>query len=113
MVAVDKIYQENVSTHKIKPPNHYNKQQQHVVIQHAKKSMKVSVQAETLKHWNDVVKKLTFQDDFISLLIEEQSNITWQSISNSIPKGVLSFSLKASVNGLNTPDNLKRWGKAN
>ena len=44
------------------------------------------------------------------MLIEEKSNVTWKSISNNIPKGVLSFALKASVNGLNTPDNLKRWG---
>ena len=28
-----------------------------------------------------------------------------------MPKGVLSFALKACTNGLNTPDNLKRWGK--
>ena len=28
----------------------------------------------------------------------------------NIPKGVLSFALKACSNGLNTPDNLKRWG---
>ena len=34
----------------------------------------------------------------------------WKSFANNIPKGVLSFALKASSNGLNTPDNLKRWG---
>ena len=44
------------------------------------------------------------------MLIEEEANVTWKSIANNIPKGVLSFALKASVNGLNTPDNLKRWG---
>ena len=69
-----------------------------------------SVKEETLALWNSKVKKLTLQGDFINLLIEEQSNVTWKSISNNIPKGVLSFVLKASVNGLNTPDNLKRWG---
>ena len=42
--------------------------------------------------------------------MEEETNITWQSISKNIPRGVLSFAIKASVNGLNTPDNLKRWG---
>ena len=54
--------------------------------------------------------KLTFQGDFINLLFEEESNITWKSIINNIPKGVLSFAVKVCVNGLNTPDNLKRWG---
>jgi hypothetical protein len=56
------------------------------------------------------VKKLTFQGDFVKLLIDEEENATWKSFSNNIPKGVLSFTLKACSNGLNTPDNLKRWG---
>ena len=56
------------------------------------------------------MKKLTIQGEFASLLIEEETNITWKSIINNIPKGVLSFALKATVNGLPTPDNLKRWG---
>ena len=56
------------------------------------------------------MKKLTLQGEFAKLLIEEEENITWKSILNNIPKGVLSFALKATVNGLPTPDNLKRWG---
>ena len=64
-----------------------------------------------MKTWNNKVSKLTIQGDFVGLLIEEQTNVTWKSISNNIPKGVLSFALKACTNGLNTPDNLKRWGQ--
>ena len=56
------------------------------------------------------MKRLTLQGEFASLLIEEEANVTWKSITNNILKGVLSFALKASVNGLPTPDNLKRWG---
>ena len=56
------------------------------------------------------MKKLTLQGEFAKLLIEEEENITWKSILNNIPKGVLSFALKATVNGLPTPDNIKRWG---
>ena len=78
----------------------------HVVS--AKKAMLDSVKNETMLHWNTKVKKLTFQADFIKLLIDESSNVTWKSISNNVPKGVLSFALKACSNGLNTPDNLKR-----
>ena len=37
--------------------------------------------------------------------------MTWQSIAYNVPRGILSFALKASTNCLNTPDNLKRWGK--
>ena len=72
--------------------------------------MTLTVKEETLALWNSKIKKLTLQGNFVNLLIEEQSNVTWKSIANNIPKGVLSFALKASVNGLNTPDNLKRWG---
>ena len=72
--------------------------------------MKKSVQAETHNTWNERIRKLTFQGDFVQLLIEEQENVSWKSICNNIPKGVLSFALKSCTNGLNTPDNLKRWG---
>ena len=51
------------------------------------------------------------QGDFIKLLEEEQECVTWKSIAHNVPKGILSFALKASTNTLNTPDNLKRWGK--
>jgi hypothetical protein len=78
-------------------------------LKKAKKVMRQSVNDESLKYWNNKVKQLTFQGDFINLVIEEQQNVTWKSIANNVPKGVLSFALKSSVNGLNTPDNLKRW----
>jgi hypothetical protein len=78
-------------------------------IKKAKKVMRDSVNNETINYWNNKVKGLTFQGDFINLVIEEKSNVTWKSIINNIPRGVLSFALKSIVNGLNTPDNLKRW----
>jgi hypothetical protein len=108
--TVHDIFQENITSGQITYPE--NVSAPIVAISKAKKATNASIQAQTLSLWNGRVKKLTFQGDFINLLIEEQSNITWQSISNRIPKGVLSFALKASVNGLNTPDNLKRWGKS-
>ena len=72
--------------------------------------MRKSEVHETLHKWNNKVKNLTFQGDFVKLVVEEENYLTWKSISNNIPKGVLSFALKAATNGLNTPDNLKHWG---
>ena len=69
-----------------------------------------SVQNDSLDYWNKRIKMLTFLGDFGQLLLEEKTNVTWKSYSNNIPKGILSFAIKSSVNGLNTPDNLKRWG---
>ena len=106
---VNNIFQENVASGHISYPENSEASN---YINKAKKAMKNSVQNQTLSLWNERVRKLTFQGDFINLLIEEQTNVTWQSTSTRIPKGVLSFALKASVNGLNTPDNLKRWGKS-
>ena len=80
------------------------------MINKAKTEIKKSIQEETTNTWNNKVKKLTIQGEFASLLIEEETNITWKSTINNIPKGVLSIALKATVNGPPTPDNLKRWG---
>ena len=105
-----KLYDKNISQNKISEPTTESESDKRILIYKAKKAMNQSLKEETLATWNNKVKKLTLQGEFLNLLIEEQTNVTWQSICNNIPKGVLSFALKASVNGLNTPDNLKRWG---
>ena len=69
-----------------------------------------SIKKETLKYWNERISKLTFQGSFIQLSIEEKENVTWKSVINNVPRGILSFAMKSNVNGLNTADNLKRWG---
>ena len=51
------------------------------------------------------------QGEFAKLLIDEQENITWRSIINNVPRGVMSFALNSTTNTLPTPDNLRRWGK--
>ena len=72
--------------------------------------MKDSGKKQTLCNWNARVTKPTFQEDFIKLQINEKENTVWKSFANNIPKAVFSSALKACLNGLNTPDNLKRWG---
>ena len=73
--------------------------------------MKNSIKDETLFLWNTKIGKLAMQEEFIKLLAEEKERVTWQSIAHNVPRGILSFALKASTNCLNTPDNLKRWDK--
>ena len=77
----------------------------------AKQAIKQSIQEQTLEVWNSKVELLTMQGDFAKLLIEEKENITWKSIINNVPRGVLSFALNSTTNTLPTPDNLRRWGK--
>ena len=52
----------------------------------AKKEIQKSIQEETKAMWNSKVKKLTLQGEFASLLIEENTNITWKSIINNSQK---------------------------
>ena len=109
---MQQMWNKNLKENKVDKPSqditHIEKRKQLIK---GKKAMKNSIKEETLNIWNTKVKKLTFQGKFVDLVIEEQENITWKSILNNTPKGILSFAMKASVNGLNTPDNLKRWGK--
>ena len=72
-------------------------------VQIAKRDIRDSVKTQTLQDWNTKVQKLTFQGDFVKLLIDEKENATWKSFINNTPKGVLSFTLKACSNGANTP----------
>ena len=51
------------------------------------------------------------QGDFVKLLIEEESSVTWQSIIRQVPRNIMSFAVRSATNTLATPDNLKRWGK--
>ena len=41
----------------------------------------------------------------------EKIDATWKSYIYSVPRGVMSFAMRASTNSLATPDNLARWGK--
>ena len=51
------------------------------------------------------------QGDFLSLLIEEGTAVTWKSFIWSVPRGVAKFAVNAGLNTLPSADNLVRWGK--
>ena len=110
MVGANNIFQKNISNKKNVLPTTESEAERKTKINQGKKEIRKSIQEETTVAWNNKVKQLTIQGEFAKFLIEEESNVTWKSIINNIPKRVLSFALKASVNGLPTPDNLKRWG---
>ena len=42
---------------------------------------------------------------------KEDLDVTWKSYIYSVPKGVMSFAMRASTNILATADNLKRWNR--
>ena len=82
MNAVSSIFEKNLNENVIvQPQPDATNTTKLISIKTAKKAMKQNVQEETLVKWNTVVQKLTFQGDFLKSLIEEKSNVTWQSMS--------------------------------
>ena len=61
--------------------------------------------------WKNQVKDLVVQGEFLSLLEEENTDVTWKSFIYGVPRGVMSFAIRSATNTLATPDNLKRWKK--
>jgi hypothetical protein len=58
--------------------------------------------------FNCQAEKLVFHGDLATLLSEENLDVIWKSYIYSVPKGVMSFAMRASTNILATADNLKR-----
>ena len=52
-----------------------------------------------------------FQGELLTLLGEEEADITWKSLIYAVPRGVMSWAIRACTNSLATPDNLARWVK--
>ena len=69
------------------------------------------IQAQTDEYWSSKIRSLTMQGNFLSLLVEEDTNVTWKSYLWNVPRGVVKFAINSSLECLPTADNLKRWGK--
>ena len=79
-------------------------------VKQAKQVIKKTVNEENLNSWNLKVQQLVVQGKFTKLVALEEKDLTWKSYIHNVPKGIMSFALKSSVNGLNTPTNLKKMG---
>ena len=69
------------------------------------------IQEDVDGYWREKISSLVMQGDFLSLLIEEDTCVTWKSFIWSVPRGVAKFAINAGLNTLPSADNLKRWGK--
>ena len=69
------------------------------------------IQAQTDEYWSVRIRSLIMQGNFLSLLIEEDSYVTWKSYLWNMPRGLVKFAVNSSLESLATADNLKRWGK--
>jgi hypothetical protein len=78
---------------------------------HVRRSVQRQIQDGRDEYWSHKIKSYVMQGDFLNLLIEENSCITWKSFLWNLPRGVTKFALNAGLNNLPSADNLKRWGK--
>ncbi len=76
-----------------------------------KGKIQAGVQGRVDNFWKEKVGLYIMQGDYLALIMEEGSCVTWKSFMWDIPQGVLKFAINAGINTLPTLDNLRRWGK--
>ena len=77
----------------------------------AKREVQKRIQDQTDGYWREKISSLIIQGDFLSLISEEGSNVTWKSYLWGLPRGVAKFAVNSGLNTLPSGDNLRRWGK--
>ena len=76
-----------------------------------KTSVKAAITESKNQYWKDYIEPLVKQGNLLKLIELENNDLTWRSIMYNLPRGVLSFAVRASIDCLPTPDNLLLWGK--
>ena len=76
-----------------------------------KREVQQRIQNQTDEYWSSKIRSMVMQGNFLSLLIEEDTNVTWKSYLWNLPRGVVKFAMNSSLETLPSADNLKRWGK--
>ena len=72
--------------------------------------IQAGVQGRVNSFWKEKVGQYVMQGDYIALLLEEGSCVTWRGYLWDIPQGVLKFAMNAGLNTLPTLDNLEEMG---
>jgi hypothetical protein len=76
-----------------------------------KEHIKSLLTTQRKEFWTDYVLPLIQQGNMLKLIESEQSDLTWRSIIYDMPRGVMSFAVRASIDFLPTFNNLSTWGK--
>jgi hypothetical protein len=63
------------------------------------------------KFWKDYINPLLQQGNLLKFLDLQSCDLTWRSLIFNLPRGVLSFAVRACIDFLPTLSNLKNWGK--
>lgn len=76
-----------------------------------KDNVKKNLKTERESQWRETIKPLLVQGNMLKLIDAENSDLTWKSIIYNLPRGVLSFAVKSTIDFLPTFTNLRTWGK--
>ena len=76
-----------------------------------KQMVKDLITTDRATFWRNYIKPLVQQGNLLKLIEAENADLTWKSIIYDLPRGVLSFAVRASIDFLPTFSNLKTWGK--
>ena len=73
-----------------------------------KKTAKILLKDHHIQQWNSALDQLTVQSKFKDVVMLEEENKTWNRLLTALPVGQLSFILRAGMDCLPTPLNLRR-----
>ena len=73
--------------------------------------VKKSVKEEVQERWKQHIEPLKQQGNLLKLAEEMNADLDWKSSAYNLPRGVLSFAIRASIDVLPNPTNLCLWGK--
>ena len=76
-----------------------------------KKILKDLAANNRLEYWREYIKPLIQQGNMLKLIHLENMDLTWKSIIFDLPRRVLSFAVRSSIDYLPTFCNLRTWGK--
>ena len=74
-----------------------------------KKTAKFLLHDQHIKEWNNTLDRLTVQRKFKDVFMLEEENKIWNCLLTGLPVGQLSFVIRAGMDCLPTPLNLRRW----
>ena len=76
-----------------------------------KKILKDLAANNRLEYWREYIKPLVQQGNMLKLIHLENMDLTWKSIIFHLPRGVLIFAVRSSIDYLPTFSNLRTWGE--
>ncbi len=77
-----------------------------------KRKVKKSIKEVTKSKWSNIIEPLVKQGNLFKIAEQSEGDLSWKSYMFNLPKGLLSFATRATIDVLPSGDNLRIWGKS-